>query len=108
VERLKESIAAIVLVMIFLGIILYATINNNSKVIRTETVIGELVSFHQMQSDDGSNSSVFIIKLNDDRTVRVFPPAHTAIKINQRIELEKREKESGKVNYKFLRYINSK
>ena len=58
-----------------------------------------------MQGDEGAIRSVFYIKLNNDSTVRVFPPPHTKIKINQKIELEKREKESGEVIYKFKRYI---
>ena len=106
IERLKESIAAIAIIAVFLGIILYAMLNNNSKVLRTEKVTGELVNFHQIQSDDGSNSSVFFVKLNDGSIVRVFPPAHTAIKINQKILLKKMEKESGKVDYQFIRYNN--
>ena len=102
--KLQDSLLTIVLLSIFFGIIIYAVISGSSKVISTEIVTGELVSFHQMQSDEGAIRSVFFIKLNNGNTVRVFPPPHATIKINQQVELVKREKESGKVSYEFKRY----
>jgi hypothetical protein len=89
-----------------LGILLHAVISSNSEVVQSETVIGELVNFNPIQGNDGSMYSIFIVKLENENTVRVQPPSHTPIKINKKIELEKRIYENGESKYYFKKYSN--
>ncbi len=103
-ERLQESVIAIIFLLALFGAIIYAIVSDTSKVIESEIVVGELISFHQIQGNDGAIDSVFIIRLEDDSVVRVTPPSHTPIKINLKVELEKRTKESGGAQYYFVRY----
>jgi hypothetical protein len=103
-KNLKESLFAIFVLSLLSGAGIYAIFFDNSKVVSSEIVTGELVSFHQIQGQNGAIDSVFIVKLSSGGTARVSPPSHTPIRINHEVELEKRVKESGRIEYIFKRY----
>jgi hypothetical protein len=105
--KLKESWLAISILSVFFGAVIIYLAVVDYKPVKSESVIGQLVNFHQVQSITGSTKSIFIVKLNNNSEVRVEPPPHTPIKINHNIELELRETESGRVTYEFVKYHGS-
>jgi hypothetical protein len=105
-NKVQESWLAITILSVFIVAIIYSLIFVDFMPGKSEIITGQLVNFHQIQGKTGSIKSIFIVELKNNSEVRVAPPTHTPIKIHHNVELEKKETESGRVTYEFIRYYS--
>ena len=105
--RWKGELAAIALVVVFVGIAAYGVYQKTDRTIATLERTGILEALHQSQGNTGSNFSIFYVRLENNELVTVNPPEMTPFRKSARVRILEATKESGRKSYAYIGYVDA-
>jgi len=95
----------IFLIGITLSIYLIKSIISTGETKNTTPLTGIVETMHQDQSNFGSGKNYFFVRMESGDLIRVAINKATPFNKNAKVLIERVEKENGRINYYFLRYV---
>ena len=102
----QESVLGISFVLVILGLFSWSIYNANDDIEATEELTGHLIGIHQIQTNEGSKDSVFVIQLSSGKNVNILPPPNVPFRKGKTIKILKIKKASGNVYYEYNSYVD--
>jgi len=104
-EKIKESIAGIFIVIVFIAIFSWFAFSTN-EIEKSQIVQGTLVGHHQVHNNTGSGHPVFSIKLESGKVIKVPTFSNIPFKNGKIVKLNEKHMSSGSISYHFIGYAN--